>query len=570
MNLWQADGIEYVNYTSTLDGDRACTAQLPLPGYAFSLLRTAPKPDNTIATLQTFACGPPYCTSAVSAAGCIELHMRLTSYFEITLHAPLEEHANTAAGTCVAIGAGSARFPLLGRMPGWDAQSFGWHSDDGKRFHRSGVGQPFGPAYGVGDTVGCGIDFSDTLPRSSSCPPQLGRGKVFYTLNGQLVGYAFTGVDVSEPQWPLVGIDTPHPVSVNFGANMQHQPFAFDLGAFEARLWAAVRPSRRRSQSAAEAAASAKPAQSTHTTDCMVAHLRTSLAARRRMCLTMRSGACRAALHAKVRDAAAAAGALNRDIGALRTPVLFPVPGQDYLSRTIATHAKHWRLVDTEPVPMSDLLLSWMLRNLRRQREEAPQAAGGGGEPTAAPLDVTHDVLAATVEPAQAAATDWGGSVSHAIGALGVELPPGQPLPLGTGAAFVMRSRSRAQPAHDIGDGAALSPSDTVDSDHGWWSDGSEHLELLDGGHISILSDTVAPARPQLYVGQGGPPGGPAKSASMLPVSLPAQLGLGHLQTHAAATAPQHSTRGHAPAPAPLSPRSMASALRGPVRCSFE
>lgn len=45
-------------------------------------------------------------------------------------------------------------------------------TDDGKIFHGSGVGDPFGPRCYKGDTMGCGIMF----PRDYSLDSEGGRG----------------------------------------------------------------------------------------------------------------------------------------------------------------------------------------------------------------------------------------------------------------------------------------------------------------------------------------------------------------------------------------------------------
>ena len=104
-------------------------------------------------------------------------------------------------------------------MPGWDAHSYGYHGDDGGIFHNSGnMQRPFGPRYGAGDTVGCGLDYSN--------------GGIFFTLNGELLGYGWTGeavvIDPVVELFPTVGVDTDCPLACNFGERL----FVFDLGRF--------------------------------------------------------------------------------------------------------------------------------------------------------------------------------------------------------------------------------------------------------------------------------------------------------------------------------------------------
>lgn len=123
---------------------------------------------------------------------------------------------------CVAIGLSTSRFRPAAKMPGWDAHSFGYHSDDGGIFHGAGdMERQYGSTYGVGDTVGCGIDYSFGE----------GGGSIFFTLNGKFLGYAWTNVaaiSLGEDMYPTVGVDTNCPLEINFGS----RPFAFDLGSF--------------------------------------------------------------------------------------------------------------------------------------------------------------------------------------------------------------------------------------------------------------------------------------------------------------------------------------------------
>ncbi|NXY12569.1 SPRY3 protein, partial [Pteruthius melanotis] len=45
------------------------------------------------------------------------------------------------------------------RHPGWSRGWGGYHADDGKLFHGSGVGEGGGPRCYKGDVMGCGIMF---------------------------------------------------------------------------------------------------------------------------------------------------------------------------------------------------------------------------------------------------------------------------------------------------------------------------------------------------------------------------------------------------------------------------
>ena len=60
----------------------------------------------------------------------------------------------------IAIGVAKATYPLH-RHPGWNPGAVGYHADDGKVFVEKGHGEPFGPTCTDGDTMGCGIKFTD-------------------------------------------------------------------------------------------------------------------------------------------------------------------------------------------------------------------------------------------------------------------------------------------------------------------------------------------------------------------------------------------------------------------------
>ena len=127
-----------------------------------------------------------------------------------------QPHRFAARPQCVSIGLATRHFPLLGKQPGWDRQSIGYHGDDGALFHGSGTGsRNFGPSFGAGDTVGCGIDYR--------------AGLVFFTRNGQPVGTAQVGNEqLTGEWWGVVGLDSDAVVRVS-----TRGPFAFDVGKWE-------------------------------------------------------------------------------------------------------------------------------------------------------------------------------------------------------------------------------------------------------------------------------------------------------------------------------------------------
>ncbi|GER37827.1 SPla/RYanodine receptor (SPRY) domain-containing protein [Striga asiatica] len=97
----------------------------------------------------------------------------------------------------------------------WEANSYGYHGDDGLLYRGHGKGETFGPTYTTGDTVGGGINYATQ--------------EFFFTKNGAIVGSVFK--DVKGPLFPTVAVHSQNEeVTVNFGKD----PFVFDIKAYEA------------------------------------------------------------------------------------------------------------------------------------------------------------------------------------------------------------------------------------------------------------------------------------------------------------------------------------------------
>ncbi|CAO0797610.1 unnamed protein product [Mucor circinelloides] len=103
------------------------------------------------------------------------------------------------------------RINSLDRFPGWEEHSWGYHGENGHVFSGPGTEKAYGPKYGTGDIIGCGIDFRDM--------------SAFYTKNGIYLGSAFKKIKDTE-LFPFVGFKTPgEKIEANFGA----KPFKFDI-----------------------------------------------------------------------------------------------------------------------------------------------------------------------------------------------------------------------------------------------------------------------------------------------------------------------------------------------------
>ena len=131
-------------------------------------------------------------------------HRRLLYYFEITV-------LDAGSRGCIAVGLAGGSFEL-NRQPGWEANSYAYHGEDGRKYSESERGEAYGPSFTAGDVVGCGF--------------LLSRREIFFTVNGRSLGPAFA--NVGRDLYPTVGLHSPgETVVLNFGA----QPFKFDVSA---------------------------------------------------------------------------------------------------------------------------------------------------------------------------------------------------------------------------------------------------------------------------------------------------------------------------------------------------
>lgn len=132
---------------------------------------------------------------------------RLVYYFEIHVK-------DAGVKGQIAIGFTSENFKMR-RQPGWEANSCGYHGDDGLLYRGHGKGEAFGPTYTSGDTVGAGINYAAQ--------------EFFFTKNGQVVGTVYK--DMKGLLFPTIAVHSQNEeVDVNFG----QKPFTFDLKEFEA------------------------------------------------------------------------------------------------------------------------------------------------------------------------------------------------------------------------------------------------------------------------------------------------------------------------------------------------
>jgi hypothetical protein len=98
-------------------------------------------------------------------------------------------------------------------MPGWGADSYGVHGDEGNAYCERGFGIEFMDKWATGDVVGIGIDFKTN--------------EIFATHNGVYVGVVARQIPRARHLLPTLGMASlGEKVQVNFGG---HSPFVFDL-----------------------------------------------------------------------------------------------------------------------------------------------------------------------------------------------------------------------------------------------------------------------------------------------------------------------------------------------------
>jgi hypothetical protein len=88
-------------------------------------------------------------------------------YYEVTVLSRLKDPSYIGIGF-------SSTKASLSRMPGWEAESWAYHGDDGFAFAGTSQGKAYGPRFGREDVIGCGVNFRT--------------GESFFTKNGINLG----------------------------------------------------------------------------------------------------------------------------------------------------------------------------------------------------------------------------------------------------------------------------------------------------------------------------------------------------------------------------------------------
>lgn len=112
-------------------------------------------------------------------------------------------------GDTIGIGIVSKDFGLLNKIPGWESDSVGYHSDDGELFLGNALGKKYGPIFGNGDYIGCCINTIEKY--------------FFFTKNGEKlkdISYANNAGEINDmvDYYPAIGMrKISQKIKVNFG-----------------------------------------------------------------------------------------------------------------------------------------------------------------------------------------------------------------------------------------------------------------------------------------------------------------------------------------------------------------
>jgi hypothetical protein len=100
-----------------------------------------------------------------------------------------EIKAESVAADGTAIGFAHAEYELGVDQVGWQADSYGYHSDDGGVFAQDDDEAQTLPTWGAGDSVGCGYEAASQ--------------SIYFTKNGSRVG-SISNVKITKPLYPAV------------------------------------------------------------------------------------------------------------------------------------------------------------------------------------------------------------------------------------------------------------------------------------------------------------------------------------------------------------------------------
>jgi hypothetical protein len=124
-------------------------------------------------------------------------------YYELSIDK--KQYRQPWNSQCISIGFGSILNLLGSKQVGWNNNSIGIHSDDGRYFYCSPKGKEYMGGFGPGDTIGAGLIYISK-----------DKYKPFFSLNGILC-QELKEIILKGRLIPQIGYDYSHGISVNFG-----------------------------------------------------------------------------------------------------------------------------------------------------------------------------------------------------------------------------------------------------------------------------------------------------------------------------------------------------------------